>query len=49
MPLAEGVVRPASMSILLQRGRVMPIYLSSFVDLLKEEFALLATPAPTLA
>ncbi len=34
------------MSILLQRGRVMPIYLSNFVDLLKEEFALLATPAP---
>jgi len=24
---------------LLQRGRVLPIYLSSFIDMLKEEFA----------
>ena len=39
VPLAEGIVRPASVSILLQRGRVLPIYLSSFVDMLKEEFA----------
>jgi len=42
MPLADGIVRPASVSILLQRGRVLPIYLSSFVDMLKEEFARLA-------
>ncbi len=41
VPLAEGIVRPASVSMLLQRGRVLPIYLSSFVDILKEEFAVL--------
>ncbi len=39
VPLADGIVRPASVSILLQRGRVLPIYLSSFIDMLKEEFA----------
>ena len=39
VPLAEGIVRPASVSMLLQRGRVLPIYLSTFVDMLKEEFA----------
>jgi DNA-binding transcriptional LysR family regulator len=39
IPLVEGIVRPASVSMLLQRGRVLPIYLSSFVDILKEEFA----------
>ena len=42
IPLADGIVRPAGVSILLQRGRVLPIYLSSFVDLLKEEFSELA-------
>ena len=36
-PLAPGTIKPTSISVLVQRGRVQPLYVSAFLDLLKEE------------
>ncbi len=37
-PLAPGVIKPAVISIVVPRGRLMPSYTSAFLDLLKREF-----------
>lgn len=36
-PLAPGTIKPASISVLVPRGRVQPLYVTAFLDLLREE------------
>lgn len=39
VPLAKGTIEPARISMLVPRGRVLPSYLTAFVEVLKSEFA----------
>ena len=36
-PLADGVIKPTTVSLLAPKGRVLMPYIRSFIDILKEE------------
>ncbi|MEO9339810.1 hypothetical protein ABFT80_20500 [Mesorhizobium sp. SB112] len=37
-PLANGIMKPAKVSLLVPRGRALPSYQTAFVEILKSEF-----------
>lgn len=43
-PLARGIIKPATISLMVARGRVPPIYTLFFVDILKRELVKLGSP-----
>lgn len=48
VPLADGIMEPARISMLLPRGRVQPVYMMVFIEILKRElidFLQVNTPA----
>lgn len=42
LPLVKGLANPTTISVMVQAGRVQPLYISSFADLLQEELATFA-------
>lgn len=43
VPLAKGIVRPVTISLLIRSGRVLPVHIGTFLDLLKAELIGLET------
>jgi DNA-binding transcriptional LysR family regulator len=36
-PLSPGIIKPATISLMVARGRIAPLYTQAFVDILKRE------------
>ncbi len=39
VPLARGIIKPASVAVMVPRGRVLPLYTAAFVDILKRKLS----------
>lgn len=42
-PLARGIIKPASISLMVPRGRSLPLFTSAFVDILKNQLTAFTT------